>query len=159
MWNTTYNLSFSLHAPYTFLVVVVGGGGVRLSNDCSILAVANQNEGTSVLSLGSLTLVKYFRSAAGPETTAVNLTVFSDEYLLERDVHMPLTRNAMEYWNNELGLGWEGTGGLLEQYNPALAMEYVHQNGSPPFLTPISHRFVNTNGPLHTFSLSLFGVF
>lgn len=94
--------------------------------------MANQNEGTSVLSLGSLTLVKYFRSPSGPQTTTVNLNVFTDEYLLGRDVHMPLTKNSMEYWNNQLGLGWEESGGLLEQYNPALAFEYVHQlHGRP----------------------------
>jgi hypothetical protein len=75
------------------------------------------------VSEGSLTLVKYFRSPAGPQTTKVDLSVFTDEYLLGRDVHMPLTRNAMEYWNNQLGLGWEAAGGLLDQYNPALVME------------------------------------
>lgn len=29
----------------------------------------------------------------------------------------------MIYWNNELGLGWEGEGGLIEQYNPAIALD------------------------------------
>lgn len=86
------------------------------------MAVASSNEGASILSQGSLSLVKYFRSPAGPQVTNVDLTAFTDEYLLNRDVHMPLTKNAMEYWNNQLGLGWEGQGGLLEQYNPALAM-------------------------------------
>ncbi|KAG7339560.1 hypothetical protein IV203_025103 [Nitzschia inconspicua] len=96
---------------------------LKLSNDCSILAVANQNEGTSMINEGSLTLVRYFRSPAGPQTTKVDLSGFTDEYLLGRNVHMPLTKNAMEYWNNELDLGWDAAGGLLEQYNPALIMD------------------------------------
>jgi len=94
----------------------------RLSNDCKFLAVANQNEGTSIATEGSLTLVSDFRAADGPKTTTVRLAsdLINDAYLLDRDVHMPLTKNAMEFWNAELGLEWEE---LIAQYSPALAMD------------------------------------
>jgi hypothetical protein len=67
--------------------------------------------------------VTNFRSANGPETKTVLLNTFTDEYLLSREVHMPLTRNAMIYWNAELGLGWDTPNGLIDQYNPALAFD------------------------------------
>lgn len=96
---------------------------MKLSNDCAILAVANQNEGRSILSQGAVTLVTNFRSSQGSTVTSVLLTGFTDEDLLERNVNMPLTRQAMQYWTQELELGWDGPDGLIEQYNPAIALD------------------------------------
>lgn len=111
---------------------------MKLSNDCEILAVANQNEGRSILSQGAITIVKNFRSQDGPEVIPVLLNGFTDEYLLGRKVNMPLTRGSMTYWNRELELGWEETDGLIDQYNPAIALDpeflAFNYNGSLLFL-------------------------
>ena len=96
----------------------------RLSNDCSILAVANQNEGDSILTEGAVTLVTNFRAADGPTVKSIRLGKFDDAYLLGRSVHMPLTRKSMKYWDAAMPeLGWSAAGGLLEKYSTALVFD------------------------------------
>lgn len=105
----------------------------RLSNDCKILAVANVNEGTDLINLGSVTLVTNFwpTDSAATVTQSVSLDTFNEEYLLERDVHLPLTKNSAMYWNSAaddgMTFGWEEEGGVIEKFNPAIVL-------SPEFL-------------------------
>lgn len=106
---------------------------LRLSNDCRILAVANQNEGTDKINLGAVTLVTNFwpDDSGDISTQTVSLTQFDEAYLLEREVHLPLTKNAAIYWNTEAyeaedgqtTYGWEEPGGVIDQFNPAIAMD------------------------------------
>jgi hypothetical protein len=86
--------------------------------------VANQNEGTSILAEGAITLVTGFLGGGEPVTQTVRLNGFDDGYLLNNQVHLPLTKNAMTYWSKVIpDLGWDKPGGLIDQYNPAIALD------------------------------------
>ena len=120
---------------------------LRLSNDCRILAVANANEGTDLINLGSVTLVTNFWPEDSAETVAqtVSLAQFDEAFLLGRDVHLPLTKNAAIYWNDEgagvedgTTYGWEASGGVIEKFNPAIVLnpEFLafNEDGSELFI-------------------------
>ena len=86
--------------------------------------MANQNEGTSLLSEGAITLVTGYVGGGDPVTQKIRFNSFDDDYLLSRNVHMPLTKKAMQYWAKAMpGLGWDSAGGLIDQYNPALVLD------------------------------------
>jgi hypothetical protein len=114
----------------------------RLSNDCRILAVANQNEGTDKINLGAVTLVTNFWPSDEGDAIAqtVSFAQFDESYLLGRDVHLPLTKKSATYWNTEAydsdepTYGWEGTNGFIEKFNPAITMDpeffAFNENGS-----------------------------
>ena len=72
---------------------------MKINDDCTILAVANQNEGRELLTAGAMTLVTDFRGAGGPRVKVVELTGFSDAELISNDVHLPMTQQGMKYWN------------------------------------------------------------
>ena len=91
------------------------------------------NEGTDLINLGSVTLVTNFwpTDSAATVTQSVSLATFNEAYLLERDVHLPLTKNSAIYWNSAADdgstYGWEEEGGVIEKFNPAIVL-------SPEFL-------------------------
>lgn len=98
---------------------------MKFSNDCSVLAVANQNEGETLLTEGALTLITNLDQPAAVVTQTVRLNNFDDTYLLGRGVNMPISQNAMRYWsrqNSDLA-SWQNPGGLIDLYNPAIAMD------------------------------------
>lgn len=100
---------------------------IRLNNDCSILAVANENGGDA-LAAGEIHLVTNLRQNGSPTIQKVSLMPLTsggaDEYLLSHGVHMPLTLNALEYWDeySEIrdDVDWEE---VRDQYDPALFMQ------------------------------------
>jgi len=86
--------------------VGVGPDMIKPNSDCSIIAVANEGEGDYgdnglVDPVGSVSLISGFESRfASPIVTHVALDMWTDEELLAKGVHMPLTANAMEYWDD-----------------------------------------------------------
>jgi len=102
---------------------------IATNADCTILAVTNQNKDRNsyFLNDASMTLFTGFASAIGePVVTKVKLTGFTDEELLANNVHMPLTQQAMKYWNSHSsiadGLNWDE---LVkdDKYDPALFLD------------------------------------
>jgi hypothetical protein len=91
--------------------------------DCSILAVTNENEGDA-LNEGAIHLISNFEENGAPTVRKVRFDTFTDEYLLGRDVHMPLTQKAMEYWDlySSIATDIDWTT-VRAQYNPGLFME------------------------------------
>jgi hypothetical protein len=77
---------------------------------------------------------------------SISLTQFDESYLLERQVHLPLTKNAAVYWNTEAyeaedgetTYGWEEAGGVIQKFNPAIVMgpEFLvfNEDGSELFI-------------------------
>lgn len=76
------------------------------NGDCTMLAVANEGEGkySSATGLtdppGSVSIVKDL-TAASPTVVSVSLaSLGSDEELIAKGVHLPLSKKAMEYWDD-----------------------------------------------------------
>ena len=96
----------SISEPELIHTIQVGVGPDHSApnSDCSILAVANEGEGDYETHLvnpeGSVSLLRGpFLDADTPPTVTTVSFPWSDDELLEKGVHMPLTANAMEYWD------------------------------------------------------------
>ena len=93
------------------------------NSDCSVLAVTNENEGDA-LNEGAVHLVSNFEENGQPTVRKVVFSEFTDEYLLGRNVHMPLTENAMQYWDensnqrNDIDFS-----AVRAAYNPGIFLE------------------------------------
>lgn len=92
-------------SPELIHTVEVGAGpdNIKTNKDCTILAVANEGEGDYGEELinpeGSVTLIKGPFTAA--DVTAATVTFpWTDEELLEKGVHLPLSKNSLEYWDD-----------------------------------------------------------
>ena len=67
---------------------------------CDMVAIANANEGT-IQEHGSITIVR------GLDTLEPNATIipldsnghWDDDYFIQKGLHMPLTKHALEYWD------------------------------------------------------------
>jgi DNA-binding beta-propeller fold protein YncE len=92
---------------------------LRASHGCTYLAVANENDGEAFAE-GSIHLVSGFDSNSGPTVTKVSLAGFGDEYLFEHNVAMPLSLNAMEYWDDHSDLADDlNLGEMRAKYKPS----------------------------------------
>lgn len=98
----------SVTAPEFVHSVAVGAGPdyILPKADCSLLAVANEGEGVYgdaglINPEGSVSFVKgpFLEPDNTPEVSTITFP-WSDEELLEKGVHMPLSKNAMEYWDD-----------------------------------------------------------
>jgi len=91
-----------------------------------------------------VTLVTNFWPKDSGETIVqtVSLAQFDEDYLLERGVHLPLTKNSAIYWNkvgsDGESYGWDEEGGLIDQFNPTIVMDpefmAFNEDGSELFL-------------------------
>lgn len=73
-----------------------------INESCTFMAVANQNDGED-LSQGSVTFVRNL-SSDEPTTTTVPIDNvehggWDDQYVLSKGIHMPLTKNSLQYWD------------------------------------------------------------
>jgi hypothetical protein len=94
-----------------------------LNAECSVLAVTNENEGNA-LNEGAIHLVSNFEENGAATVQKVKFDAFTDEYLLGRNVHMPLTLKAMEYWDLYSNIADEvDWTSVRAQYNPGLFLE------------------------------------
>lgn len=75
---------------------------VKPSHDCSMIAVGNEGEGKHESSLvdpsGSLHLIRGLPN--NPEAVKLSFdSLGTDEELIKKGVHLPLSKKAMEYWD------------------------------------------------------------
>jgi hypothetical protein len=98
------------------------------------LAVANRNEGLSIVTEGALHLVTNFGTDS-PTIKTVFLNTFDELELIDNAVHMPLTKRALQFHNKVDELELEE---LLANWNPAIALdpEYIafNEDGSEVYL-------------------------
>ncbi len=93
-------------APELIHTVEVGAGPDMIlpNKDCSILAVANEGEGDYADFLinpeGSVSLIKGpFLDASTPPTVSTITFPWTDDELLAKGIHLPLSASALEYWD------------------------------------------------------------
>ena len=74
---------------------------VSANSDCSVVAVSNKNDGAG-LAQGAVTLIRNVTSGT-PSVTRIPFddedNPWDDDYALRKGIHMPLTRKALEYWD------------------------------------------------------------
>ena len=88
------------------------------------MAVANQNEGNSILTQGALTLVTNFRETDGPTTKRVLFSNLSESGLLANGVELPLTRASLEYWKTNPDFNQElFTDAYVNAFDPATVLD------------------------------------
>jgi hypothetical protein len=106
--------------------VGVGADNILVSKDCSIVATANEGEGQYdeflVNPEGSVSIIRgpFNDTSNPPSMTLVSLNKWTDEELLDKKVNMPLSLNAMMYWNNFDGINFTAA---IEAYTPASVLE------------------------------------
>ena len=114
--------------PPTLLKVIKVGDRPTLllpSRDCSTLVVGHEN-GRRGTVRGSITFI---RNITSTEPTLHNVLLddkegWDDEYLLNRGLNMPLTKNALEYWDDHSHLADElNFTEVREDYQPAIFLK------------------------------------
>lgn len=86
------------------LAVGYGPDYMNSNSDCSILAVANEGEGDYDEYLinreGSVSLVRGpFLDAESPPAVSTVSFPWTDDELIAKGIHLPLSLNALEYWD------------------------------------------------------------
>jgi hypothetical protein len=101
-------------APELIHRVEVGAGPDMIlpNKNCSILAVANEGEGDYgdflINPEGSVSLVKGpFLDASTPPTVSTITFPWTDAELLAKGIHLPLSANALEYWDEYSSIAGE----------------------------------------------------
>ncbi|CAJ1963749.1 unnamed protein product [Cylindrotheca closterium] len=73
---------------------------VLASSDCGVAAIANLNAGEG-LAQGSVTIIQGVLSEEPKRTTIpLDYNAWDDDYLLRRGLNMPMTKKALEYWDD-----------------------------------------------------------
>ena len=84
----------------------------KANSDCSILAVANEGEGSYddflINPEGSVSLIRgpFLDNKEPPAVTTVTFP-WSDAELLAKGVHLPLSKNSLEYWDEHSSISEE----------------------------------------------------
>ena len=93
-------------APELIHTIEVGAGPDKIlpNKDCSILAVANEGEGDYddflINPEGSVSLIRGpYLDASTPPTVSTVTFPWTDEELLAKGIHLPLSASALEYWD------------------------------------------------------------
>ena len=108
--------------------VGVGPDNVLISKDCTIVATANEGEGeyddaTGLVNPeGSVSIIRgpFFDPINPPTVSEVSLNKWTDDELIEMGVHLPLSLNAMKYWNQFEDINFTAA---IESYTPAAVLE------------------------------------
>lgn len=100
----------TVFSPELLHIVEVGYGPDMIlpNKDCTILAVANEGEGVYLKEQefllnreGSVSLIKEpFLDASIPPTVTNIEFPWTDDELLEKGIHLPLSEKALEYWDD-----------------------------------------------------------
>lgn len=102
-----------VNGPELIHTVTVGYGPdhIKANKDCSILAVANEGEGYYdddvglINPPGSVSLIKGpFIDPNTPPNVSEVAFPWTDDELLAKGVHLPLSENALEYWDEHSGV-------------------------------------------------------
>lgn len=104
--------------------VGVGPDNVLVSKDCTLVATADEGEGDYDDDIGFINPVGTVSIVRGPfdtpTVTTVSLNQWTEEMLLDWDVHLPFSRNAMEYWDATLASNYSN---LFDSYTPDMNLE------------------------------------
>lgn len=107
IYKAATRVSDTIAPPELIHTVQVGYGPDMIipNKDCSILAVANEGEGDYEDFLinpeGSVSLVKgpFLDASTSPIVSTVTFP-WTDADLLAKGIHLPLSENALEYWDD-----------------------------------------------------------
>ena len=129
----------TLTAPSFIREVPVGVGpdNLLIKTDCSLVVTADEGEGdynddTGLVNPpGSVSIIRgpFGDVNAPPKVTTMLLDKWTDDELIAMDVHLPLSYNAMQYWNDpENGINFTAA---IANYQTAnvLEPEYLAWNG------------------------------
>ena len=126
----TRNDDGTLNPPTLIQSVEVGIGpdNIRMTKDCTIAATANEGEGdvddtgALVNPEGSVSILRgpFNDTSNPPSVTEVSLNLWTDEELIDMGVHLPLSLNAMLYWNQFEGIDFDAA---IASYTPAAVLE------------------------------------
>lgn len=99
------------------------------NSDCSLLVVSNVNVGEG-LAQGGVTIVRglhdYVKHKIEPDITTIfaDNGEWDDDYMLRRGLHMPLTKNALLYWDNYSPIADElNYSSVIDNYHSAIFLE------------------------------------
>jgi len=131
VYNTaTRNGTSGINPPSLIQTFEVGIGpdNIIVSEDCTMATTANEGEGDydDTVGLinpeGSVTIVRgpFFDSTNTPTVTQVSLNKWTDDELIEMGVHLPLSLNALKYWNMMENINFTAA---IESYTPATVLE------------------------------------
>jgi hypothetical protein len=126
-------------APVLLQTLTVGAGpdNIAVSKDCMTVVTANEGEGvyddsTGLINpVGSVSILKGpFGADSVPDNMLVSLDKWTEAELLEKGVHLPLSLNAMIYWQAFLGSAIDFSD-AISNYTPdaGLEPEYLAFNG------------------------------
>jgi hypothetical protein len=126
-------------APVLLQSLTVGAGpdNILVTGDCMTAVTANEGEGvyddsTGLTNpVGSVSILTGpFGADSVPGNTLVSLNKWTESELLEKGVHLPLSLNAMIYWQAFLGSAIDLTD-AISMYTPdaGLEPEYLAFNG------------------------------
>lgn len=117
-------------APRLIQTIEVGIGpdSVIINKACTLAATANEGEGVydDAIGLmnpeGSVSIIRgpFDDVNNAPTVTQVTLNKWTDEELIDMGVHLPLSLNAMKYWNMMEGINFTAA---IESYTPAAVLE------------------------------------
>lgn len=125
------NTGFTTLQPPTLLQsleVGVGPDNLLVSEDCELVATANEGEGEYddefglINPEGSVSILRgpFDDEGNPPSVVLISLNVWTDDELLEMGVHLPLSLNAMKYWNSIEGINFDNA---IENYTSAMVLE------------------------------------
>ena len=66
---------------------------------CNMIAIGSENPGKGSTNQGGITLIKNFDIDNEEQVVNLSLDAWDDKYVLRKGLHMPLTKNALHYWN------------------------------------------------------------
>lgn len=114
--------------PPTFLQSIDVGGRPRMvlpNKGCDMVAIANQNKGKDT-EQGSITIVRNL-DTDDPTTTQIRLDEndeWDDNFFIRKGLHMPLTRNALQYWDERSSIAEdEDFSNVIQNYRPSIFLE------------------------------------
>ncbi|KAL3926573.1 MAG: hypothetical protein SGBAC_013421 [Bacillariaceae sp.] len=122
---------------------------VLASKDCSVVAIANTNAGEG-LDQGSVTILRDLLSEEPTRTTIpLDYNEWDDAYLLSRGLNMPMTKNALEYWDDYSHLADDLDFTMLrENYKSSIFLEPESLAWSGPEETELLVNLQSNNGLL-----------
>lgn len=119
------------------------------NHDCSIIVVGNTNEGEA-LTQGQITILfDPLTSTPTKKTISLDFDSWNDDYLLRRGLNMPLTKAAMEYWDDHSHLADEIDWALERaNYRSAIFLEPENLAWNDPSETELLVNLQENNGLL-----------
>jgi hypothetical protein len=130
--------------PELFMQFNISGGvpsNLLLNSNCTLLAVSNEGQEEAVY--GTITLLRdLLNMEKGKEPTQTNIPMdrsaddgsgWDDDYVLRKGLHMPLTKNALEYWDEHSHLADEANfTDIRTNYRSSLFLEGEYLAWSSP---------------------------